>query len=394
MGSPPDTLAQAPVEDVDWDRFVLGPYFEVYRRLLASGDEAPKPQARAEEFFARGFLVAGMPETQTALPSLAQVLLANALTGVSAPAVPNAEVQAAPSRAPQVSASRRRDLRQVNPLLAAALDRYCGDMQMALPWIGNEPGRARSALGSLYLAKLTAQFDDSVSVLLHYAGATGRLMPVRRQLLNALLFHPLQNADQHGRHPWREQTFSGVAARIVDGLQPQTPSFTAYRATLGERFADGRGAFLEVIVHDNGVGIASHFYEAKRNPTDPNLFSLHPFHEWETLLNAFERHQTSKPGSFRRATTGADVRPGVGLVGLLSALKQLRAYLELRTGRLRVYQWYRDEDVIPDSQLLKPRGLPVAGLRVPGTIFRLLVPLDAPPVVPLVGDGSGVKAGV
>jgi hypothetical protein len=364
-----EVLVQAPVEDAEWDRHVLGPLFGHYEKLLNS---PPGAGGRELEHDLLELVEEIALKQAGPLGPLPQVLLSNACAdAMGAEKQDRKRVSTRPFRRRGAAFDR---LATSAPLFAAAIARYYGEEQLALPGITNAPGLSWSPLGSLYLANLTAQFDDSVSVLLHFAGAVGRLEELRRRQLNSLLFHPLQNANQHGRHATYEWSFSGVAVRLVQGLNPETPSFAEYRAALGARF-EGSVRFLEVVVHDNGIGIAAHFYDAKRAPEDPDLFALHPFHEWETLRHAFERHQTSKPASFRRATQPGSM-PGVGLVGLLSALKQLRAYLELRTGRLRVFQWYREEDQIPNKDLLQPAGLPAPGPRLSGTTFRMLVPLD------------------
>jgi len=328
-------------EDSEWDAQVLGTSVGTYRQLLAG--EFTKVRWPADR-----------------LAPLQQVLLANALY-IGAEGKATFDLDTVGLR---------------NAILDAGVKRLKGAEQLSLPWIQSPPGVAWITLNALYLASLTPQFDDSISVLLFQAGAAGRLSSLRRQQLNGLLFHPLQNADQHGRQKSPSRTFSGVSAQIVLHLAPETPSLIEYRRALGESFAASGDQFLELIVHDNGPGIAFHFYDATREEGNPELIELPLFHEWAKLNGAFERHATSKPKLFRRSTTRSSMPPGIGLAGMLSAAKQLRAFLELRTGRLRVFQWYREDDSIPDQNLLRPDQLPAAAGRVSGTIFRFLVPLD------------------
>ncbi len=301
------------------------------------------------------------------LSPLPQILLANAIGNVDMPITSNLHTIGRASSG-------------ANSILSTAIGRYRGEEQLPIPWLTHAPESSWAIVNALYLAQLTARFDDSVSVLLHFANATGTLSSLQRQQLNGLLFHPLQNADQHGRHADPKRTFAGVSARIVSGPEPETPSITEYLAALDATWParpHSRREMLELIVHDNGLGIAAHFYNATRKPGDPDFNDLSLFGEWQRLNNAFERHQTSKRVTFRRAT-GTLAMPGVGLAGLLNATKQLRAFLELRTGRLRAFQWYRADDVIADRNLLRPDGLPAAAPRLVGTIFRFFVPLYGP----------------
>lgn len=337
-----DLPRQDSKEDSLWDATVLGPYLELYEALLEGKHDS-------------------VPLSTASLTPLQQVLLVNAMSL---------------NAGPNWRSLKGKGARQ-NAILSAATLRLAGGEQLSLPWATSPRDGAWTFLGTLYLATLSPQFDDAVSVLLFLAKGTGRLSALRRQQLNGLLFHPLQNADQHGRNAIPEHTVAGVSARVIRLDAPETPSLTNYQTSLGSTFAEGEGEFLELLVHDNGPGIALHFYNAKRSVDDSDLFDLPLFHEWQKLNGAFERHATSKPVAFRRSTTQEKRMPGVGLAGMLSAAKQLRAYLELRTGRLRAYQWYREGDSIPDRNLLQPNELPNAAHRIGGTIFRFLVPLDA-----------------
>jgi hypothetical protein len=355
----PEVLVQAGVEDAAWDRVVLGERFDLYERMLRG--DIPK-----------------RVEIRDSLTPLQQVLLANAYSNV-----PRATAGDAKRLLEGMEVSK------ANVILSAAIARYETPAQLSIPWISPGPGYCWTGLNALYLTQLTGRFDDSVSVLLYGAQATGRLTAVRRHQLNGLLFHPLQNADQHGRNPDPALTFAGVSARIVKVAEPKTPSITEYFSSLADVWpleGNDPRELLELIVHDNGSGIATHFYNATREPNDPDLDTLPLFNEWGRLNNAFERHQTSKPVGFRRATTGTLGMPGVGLAGLLRATKQLRAYFELRTGRLRVFQWYRPTDVIPDQNMLRPPGLPAAAPALASTVFRFFVPLDRP-----LGSGGSME---
>jgi hypothetical protein len=344
-----DHFSQATIEDIAWDEAVLSSQFAAFGRALA-GERV------------------GLDALDVRLSPLQQILLANALS------------KGPPYPSRQGRGRTKPTERELNPILSTALARYRGEAQLPLPWIAGSTGQAWTFLTNLYLAQLTARFDDGISVMLRRANATGRLTGTQRQQLNGLLFQPLQNADQHGRNANPQRTFCGVAARVVDAPIPATPSLAEYLTALEETNAPavrGPTQLLELIVHDNGPGIATHFYNAKRKEGEPDLHTLGVFHEWLFLNQAFERHQTSKPIGFRRATTNRLSIPGVGLAGMLSATKQLRAFLELRTGRLRAFQWYREGQVIADQNMLQPNGLPAAAATLPGTVLRFFVPLQA-----------------
>ena len=164
--------------------------------------------------------------------------------------------------------------------------------------------------------------------------------------------------------------------RVTDRSAMLTPSMETYAEYVRSTGVQ-TDRFLECVIHDSGAGIARHFAAANRLAYATQGDDGEPFSEWLALHGAFERHATSKPVGFVNRTTDPYATPGVGLAGLLTALKRIRGYLEVRTGRLRVWQWYRDEHIIPNSKLVRPYDLPDAAPRIRGTIVRVLVPLPA-----------------
>jgi hypothetical protein len=81
--------------------------------------------------------------------------------------------------------------------------------------------------------------------------------------------------------------------------------------------------------------------------------------EWLQLKLAFEQHRSSRPNYALRLANRALFQPGVGLFAMLSGLRMLNAYLEVRTGRLRLFRWsFRDEE-FDVGDLLWPRRVPV-----------------------------------
>jgi hypothetical protein len=236
-----------------------------------------------------------------------------------------------------------------------------------------------SPLDHFHLSVMDSRYDETVSTFLKRAGVASLFSrkekedgATTRSWLGALLFHPLQNAKQHGANP-NGKSYGGVAIRIVRSISPAPLSVRQYQDYWSSAGTIER--FLEVVIHDNGASIPNHFYKRRPGLNDPPLESLPVFNEWTLLQTAFERHQTSKPHMFRARTADKYSIPGVGLVGLLQAVKRLNAFMEIRTARLRGYRWYTRNEVIADSQLLRPIGVPEPAPSLGGTIFRMVVPL-------------------
>ncbi len=220
-----------------------------------------------------------------------------------------------------------------------------------------------------FLRYIGTEFEDGISILLNRIGLGPLDIEVFRFLCH-LFFHPLQNIQQHAS-AGASASFAGVTTRIVESPYPQTPAVSEYRESLG--LTDPGQRFLEMIFHDEGVGIAEHFYRSQARSTDAKPFeALHPTFEWARLNQAFERHATSK--DFERRTT-TDIPPGVGLASLMRSLKTLRGFLELRSGRYRVYRWFASSDIIPRASMLLPTLPPEVLSPVKGTILRLFIPI-------------------
>src|SRR5439155_2749999 len=162
-------------------------------------------------------------------------------------------------------------------------------------------------------------------------------------------------------------------ARMVKTIFPLTPSAREYLSATKPGSAGADRRFLELVIHDDGLGIAPHFYNSKRKLSEPQLTDFDATKEWLWLNLAIELHRSSKttpPAEPRRTV-------GVGLVAMLTALKQLSAFVELRTGRIRAFQWYRTDERVQDRYQLLPKGAPAPAVHLPGTVFRVFVPLPA-----------------
>jgi hypothetical protein len=239
------------------------------------------------------------------------------------------------------------------------------------------------SLYDLSLQQLDERFENIISQMLADAGATEHLTSQRRRRLSYLLFHPLQNALQHAS-PLSIRSgsrgFGGVAIRVVDDIVPATPSSGEYRAALSKRFSD-QHRFIEITIHDDGQGIAEHYARLTLITDERNasvsVYSLEPEREWLFLKSAFERHATSR--FFRDSVdrlSGDDVThsPGIGLAAMITAVRILDVYFEVRCGRMRLYRWFRDGERVSQQHLTHPEVPPEPLPLVRGTLIRLFVP--------------------
>jgi hypothetical protein len=229
-------------------------------------------------------------------------------------------------------------------------------------------------LAQLYLASLSPRFSNQISRALRRLSVHHFFQGAYRGHVENLLFHPLQNAWLHGQKvQGRKCGFGGVSIRVVDRIEPITPSTEIYRSEL--QF-EGSLNFLEIIVHDDGAGIAAH-YRNSRSPDTRSLLDLDPSIEWGWMRSAFERHSTSwfaKAQLDHHAST-AFIEHGIGLSAMLAAARHLRAYLEVRCGRLRAYKFFQMGERAMKDHLILPLSSPPPAPPIPGTIIRCFVPL-------------------
>jgi hypothetical protein len=248
-----------------------------------------------------------------------------------------------------------------DPLIRAALERSTTPLtNEAYLW---------HPVSFFFLRYLGAEFEDGISLLINRLKLENIDVQTFRYLCH-LFFHPLQNIQQHGTTGSKPQ-FAGVLTRVVSEPFPDTPAIAEYRNALGLNHSDQR--YLEAIFHDEGLGIAEHYYNSQEDHISKPFSNLHPFYEWVRLNRAFERHATSK--DFHRRTSSTDMPPGVGLASLMRSLKSLRAFLELRTGRYRVYRWFRETEGIPLSSMLLPIDQPEILSPIRATVLRLFIPI-------------------
>ena len=234
------------------------------------------------------------------------------------------------------------------------------------------------ALGSLPLDEQGPVFAYRIAEALRDVGAVGLLAETPRQHLNNLLFQPLQNALAYGwtkRTAAQQRPFAGLVLRVVDASVLAGASKNAYKKALSPDRATA--GFLEAIVHDDGPGIAAHFFAAHQK-SQGSLYERDLAWEWTALQHAFERHLSSRPRYLERRINQQAFEPGIGLFAVLNALKVLDGYMEVRCGRLRLYRFLlNDVHFRVDEPLLHPshfqeKPAPL----ISGTLLRFLLPLD------------------
>lgn len=211
--------------------------------------------------------------------------------------------------------------------------------------------------------------------------SAGALGPNAEALTN-VVFQPLQNAMRYGFAEVEGREDVRAAPEMVMSIVTVTGSllrsYQAYRAALSKRGVHS-ARFLEVIIADTGPGIARHYFLATRDPSvQPNLLDQDFRREWLMLVQAFERHNSSRRG-FLKASVNSDIySPGIGLYAMLAGLRMLGAFFEVRTGRARLFRYaFPDEQLDLAAPLLWPARVSPELDMVRGTIIRFLIPLHS-----------------
>jgi hypothetical protein len=259
------------------------------------------------------------------------------------------------------------------PILHQALRHYAAtDAADAFIHSSDGPTLLWAPASRLYTTMLTDKFGNQIARMLHRLELLPIFSDLPRQYLLNLIFHPLQNTQRHGKkRPAMGSGLSGISMRVAKGIYPLTPSSHSYLTeVIGPEWPDAE--FLEVIIHDDGQGIAEHYRQSRiRNGSQLQQFDVS--REWVWLKRAFERHASSR--YFRESVDAVGYQPGIGLASMLAAAKHLRCFVEVRAGRLRAYQYFRQGEQISRSSLLRPDNIPSPGVYLPGTVIRFFIPL-------------------
>jgi hypothetical protein len=243
---------------------------------------------------------------------------------------------------------------------------------------GESEGFAWMPLTKLSVQSIDTRLEVQIARLIDACrpGSTISGRPLER--LVHLVFHPLQNVWQHAREASRSGNAGGIAVRLVNEITPLTPSVKEYLSA--HRLAtDTR--FLELVLFDDGDGVALHFHRYSRQrdnqPVD-DIYSGPVEREWLILKTAFERHSTSKhfQWSVSQSPNDKAFAPGIGLAAMINMTRVLNTYFEIRCGRLRLYRWFEPGERVMAHQLTLPKTPPRAAEVVRGTLIRFLVPIS------------------
>ena len=196
---------------------------------------------------------------------------------------------------------------------------------------------------------------------------SGQRHHAENQLIN-FVYETFQNTVEHGRYGDSNSLIHGIRYfRIQVYIDNKVPDLV--RRATGfpelERFLErprpkGSGKrFVELSVSDVGQGITSHFINSRLET------GSHHDDRAKILQKLIGGRLSSK-----RAMSGV----GLGLPNALSALKELKAFLSLRTEEFWLYRDYARQDEKPNAeQHLYPVESACSIAPLPGTQFNVLI---------------------
>jgi hypothetical protein len=191
------------------------------------------------------------------------------------------------------------------------------------------------------------------------SGLSKLLSPTQLEVLGSLAHQLFKNADVHTLTDSEGRLYDsgvrGIQLRefvIADDAALQEfgagdRAFLGYLTKLGNRLQTrtkeaGKGkrldvswkstSFLEVTVFDTGPGLALRWLSRSEGAT--RYADVSRDQEYKAVLDCFRLH----------ATTHSAPNRGDGLAIALKAMKELRAFMFLRTGRLALYQDFSSKD--------------------------------------------------
>ncbi len=203
-----------------------------------------------------------------------------------------------------------------------------------------EPKRG-ALLRRSQFAVMTANALESIAPT-----ALKHIGPENLTRISHLVFELFKNTDEHGMTDSEGRLYPrSVRGILFKHIAFEHPETTSVRAPTGvgaamafvsrvlqskRRFAGNDGKLhaatqtplIEISVFDTGLGLAKRF-----SKTD-SLAGLSVDDEVEIVKKCFLLHETSKQG----------IDGGSGLTSVLAALRELKAFLLLRTGRVSLYQ--------------------------------------------------------
>jgi hypothetical protein len=144
-------------------------------------------------------------------------------------------------------------------------------------------------------------------------------------------------------------------------------AFTQFLATAEQHGTGDLRGFLEIVVRDDGVGVAA------RQALDASVYSEPVDAEQQIAADAFARGSTIK---LRAGDCEIRGQPGFGFSNIFEHLRKLGAYAQLRSGRLSyVFDGSGPRDAAEALAVQAPAGF------LPGTVLNIVVPVHDPQLV-------------
>lgn len=217
------------------------------------------------------------------------------------------------------------------------------------------------------------QFVNEYRRWLRPVGVAERFPSNPLRALSQLCFEAIQNVRDHASGtPFIRGTpvLSSFSFHAYKTLSRSGASFIPYYDTTKSQAGEG---YVEVVVCDDGVGMAAR--QTQRNQVY--------FGAWEDERHAIETALASG-GSIKLAVKDALVRgdPGFGYTHIIAALRELRAFATLRTGRVTALF----DSTTADRHF---RLLDEQCGYLPGTVLQVIFP--KPPSVQLGFEGFGIQ---
>ena len=242
-------------------------------------------------------------------------------------------------------------------------------------------GKSDSLRGREDFARVTEQL-----ILACAPNAIRKFSPHHIKAITNLVYELFRNTDEHAQldengHRYH-RNMRGLMAKFISRSKSTISSEATgqdipqnlfmlrtlansriHKDTNGSPRAVADAAFLELTVFDTGPGLARRWMS--KNAPDKTLEDISIDEEMKFVLNCFEQHATTKD---------SDVS-GLGLGLVVSALREVKAFLRLRTGRICLFQDFSSttNSAFSPKHWIKER--PELAL-APGASYSIIIPLS------------------